>query len=285
MTELDTSSGAAVAAHYGRAGLIEAIDEALRQTGADPDRLAVDDLAPLDQFHTCGKVATLDLARLAQVAEGEHVLDLGGGLGGPARTLASAFRCAVTVLDLTPEYCDAGRVLTRRVGLEDRVDFRVGDALRPPFEPGSFDVVWTQHSTMNIADKPELYRQARRMLRAGGRLAMHEIVAGAGGPVHLPVPWATEPSISFLLPAAELRRVIEAAGFTADTWVDVTESTTAWARERLQGTEPPPVSLNMRQAGRPRESFENLRRNLEEQRIAVIEAVFSASPAADGAPR
>src|SRR5688572_27534524 len=184
-----------VASHYGRPHLTRTIEEALRAAGIDPTRADLSDLAPVDHFHSLGHAATVDLARLAGIAAWQQVLDVGGGIGGPARTLASVYGARVTVLDLTPEFCETGAEMTRWTGLEDRVTFRVGDALRMPFEAGSFDVVWTQHSTMNIPDKPELYRQARRMLRAGGRVALHELTAGsAGDPTHYPLPWASEPS-------------------------------------------------------------------------------------------
>jgi ubiquinone/menaquinone biosynthesis C-methylase UbiE len=179
-----------VADHYGRPRLIDAIDAALRAAGVDPEEPTLDHLAPVDHFHSLGHAATLELARLAGISADDEVLDIGGGLGGPARTLASQFGCRVTVLDLTPDFCRTGEILTRRLALDRLVRFRVGDALQPPFTPASFDVVWTQHSTMNIPDKPALYRHAHGLLRPGGRLAMHEIVAGPAGPPHFPVPWA-----------------------------------------------------------------------------------------------
>jgi ubiquinone/menaquinone biosynthesis C-methylase UbiE len=156
--------------HYGRGDLGAAIVAALGAAGKDPNTLTPDDLAPVDQFHIRGQEATLELVRLAELEPGAHVLDVGGGLGGPARTLAVTVGCRVTVLDLTEEYCRVGADLTQRAGLADRVSFRHGDALALPFEAGSFDAVWTQHSSMNIADKEALYREAHRVLRPGGRI-------------------------------------------------------------------------------------------------------------------
>ncbi len=138
--------------HYGRSDLAAKILEALRAAGKDPDALAIEDLTPVDQLHARGRGATLELARLAGITSGMRVLDVGGGLGGPARTLASEFGCAVEVLDLTEEFCRAGEVLTARTGLDDRVSFRHGNALEMPYPDAGFDAAWLQHSSMNIPD-------------------------------------------------------------------------------------------------------------------------------------
>src|SRR5205823_4563760 len=122
---------------------------ALAASGKDLDQLTADDLAPLDQFHGGGKGATERLARLAALTSDTRVLDVGGGLGGPARTMAAQFGCRVTVIDLTESYVRAAEVLTVRLGLAERVTHRAGNALELPFDDGSFDLVWTQNSGMN----------------------------------------------------------------------------------------------------------------------------------------
>lgn len=267
-----------VTRHYQRPGLLDSIDAGLRSAGRDPERPRLEDLAGVDHFHLRGLEATHELARLAGVAAGMKVLDLGGGIGGPARMLAWAYGADVTVLDLTPEFCRVGEALTARLGLAERVRFRVGDALQQPFEAGVFDLVWTQHSTMNIPDKPRLYREAHRVLRRGGTLALHEITAGPGGPVHFPAPWAPSGEISFLLPAAELRSTIAAAGFRETEWRDVTGVSAEWLHARFGGAPPagpPPVltpDVILGDGFRP--AFENLLRNLDEHRVRVVEAVF-----------
>lgn len=219
--------------HYGRADLAAAILAAVRAAGKDPDALTIDDLAPVDQFHTRGKAATLELARRAGLRAGERVLDVGGGIGGPARTLGSEFGCAVTVLDLTEEYCRTGEILTARTGLSDRVTFRHGSALNMPFADAHFAVVWAQHSSMNIADKERLYAEIFRVLRPGGRLALHEIMAGPAGPIHFPVPWARDPAISFLRPPEAVRALILGIGFKEIAWVDETTAALEWFQQRL----------------------------------------------------
>jgi SAM-dependent methyltransferase len=268
-------------AHYGRQGLDEAILAGLRAAGKDPDRLSPDDLAPADQFHIRGKEATLELARLAGLQAGQRVLDVGGGVGGPARTLAQELGCRVTVLDLTEEFCRVGTMLTERTGLADQVTFRHGTALDMPFEADSFDAAWTQHSTMNIADKERLYAEVRRVLRPGGRLAMHEIMAGPLQPVHFPVPWAPDPSISFLQPPEAIRGLVGRSGLAELSWQDVTGPSLDWFRERIaaldaaQASGPPPLGLHLLLGPLFGPAFRNVLRNLEEQRLAVIQGVFA----------
>lgn len=265
-----------VGEHYGRGGLSGKILAALRAVGKDPKALTTDDLAPIDQFHTRGRAATLELARLAGITAGMRVLDVGGGLGGPARTLASGFGCSVEVLDLTEEYCRAGEMLTAMTTLGDRVSFTHGSALDMPYPDASFDVVWTQHSSMNIADKEKLYREIQRVLRPGGRLALHEIMAGPNVPIHFPVPWARDPSISHLQPPETVRALISATGLTELTWVDETASATQWFRQRLPATPPgdPPLGLHLLLGADFGEMFRNQALNLSENRIVVIQAVF-----------
>src|SRR5262252_6661641 len=184
--------------YWGRDGLGQRILDALAAGGKDLAALTVDDVAPADHFHGGGKPATDRLARLAAPSPGTRVLDVGGGLGGPARTLAVHYGCRVTVLDLTESYVRAGELLTDRLGLVDRVSHQVGNALELPFPAGSFDMVWTQNSGMNIADKGRLYAGFHRVLRPGGVLAFQEPMAGPGGPPIFPMMWARDVSQSFL---------------------------------------------------------------------------------------
>jgi SAM-dependent methyltransferase len=266
---------AAVAGHYGKQGLLESILDALRAAGKNPEGLTVEDLATFDHFHLRGRDATLDLLRLAGLRAGERVIDAGGGIGGPARTLAEA-GCSVTVLDLTEEFCRTGAALTERVGLADRVTFRHASALEMPFTDGAFDAAWTQHSSMNIEDKERLYGEIARVVRRGGKLAMHEIMAGPEGPPHFPVPWASVPMISFLRAPDVVRKLIGASGFRERAWQDVSAPALAWLRERLAATpsSPPPLGLHLLLGPAAGEMLRNVARNLEEHRIAVLEAVF-----------
>lgn len=268
----------ALGSHYTRPGLGAAILAGLRAAGKDPEAPHPDDLAPVDQFHIRGKEATLELARLAGLQAGAEILDVGGGLGGPARTLALRLGCRVTVLDVTEEYCRVGEELTRRTGLSEWVSFHHGDARAMPFADGRFDVVWTQHSSMNVDDKERLYRETRRVLRPGGRLALHEIMAGASGPPRFPVPWAREPSLSFLRPPEAVRGLLRDLGFRELAWLDVTAASLEWFRRRVATADTavglPPLGLHLLLGEDAGAMFRNLVRNLAEARTVVIEAVF-----------
>ena len=208
--------------YWGRQGLERAILDALAATGKDVGKLTIDDLAPADQFHSGGKSSTVRLARLAGLKPGMRVLDVGGGLGGPARTLAAEFGCQVTVVDPTESYVRTGEALTARVRLTDRVSHRVGDALTLDTGGGVFDVVWTQNSGMNIGDKERLYAGFARVLRPGGLLAFQEPMAGPVQPPIFPVMWAPDATTNFLRAPDAMRAMIEAAGFRATAWDDVT---------------------------------------------------------------
>ena len=211
--------------YWGRANLAESILAALDAAGKDVRTLTVEDLAASDHFHGGGKPATTRLARRLGARPGLRVLDVGGGVGGPARTLAVEYGCDVTVIDLTESYVQAARTLTAHLGLGDRVRHDVGDALALPYADGAFDVVWTQNSGMNIPDKRRLYAGFHRVLRPGGLLALQEPMAGPVQPCVFPLMWARDASTSFLLPAAAMRRLLAEAGFAERAWDDVTAET------------------------------------------------------------
>jgi ubiquinone/menaquinone biosynthesis C-methylase UbiE len=267
-----------VSEHYARADLEQEILAALRTAGKDLHRLTSDDLAPATEFHVGGKEATVALAQLAGLCPETRVLDVGGGLGGPARTLASEFGCQVTVLDLTEEYCRVGERLTARTGLSDRVTFRHGNALTTPFGDGAFDAVWTQHSTMNVADKEQLYREIRRVLRPGGTLAFQEVMAGALSPIYFPVPWARTPQLSFLVEPSAARAQLAAMGFEEKAWLDVSAAALEGYRQRLaagSAASLPPLGLHLLLGDDFGEMTRNQIRNLEENRIVLVRGVFA----------
>jgi SAM-dependent methyltransferase len=269
-------------AQYGRSNLIESILEALRGIGRDPGNVTMEDLAPLDHFHGGGYPATLELARRANIQPDQRVLDVGGGLGGPARTLAAECGCAVTVVDLAEEFCRAGEALTEWTNLSHLVTFQQGDALALPFPDHSFDVVWAQNSFMNIADKEGLYTNVSRVLRAGGRLAFQDVMAGSLQPIHFPTHWADSPSISFLQTPAEARELLRRLGFGEVAWADTTAAALEAHRQRLATKSAPGAAAqtlpHLSFILRPREEAEYVAqtsaRNLEEGRVAYIQGVF-----------
>ena len=198
--------------HYNAAGLTERIKSALATIVPDAQLLTIDELASLDQFHIRGMLATAELANAAGVEPSTQVLDIGCGIGGPARSLASIFGCSVTAVDLSPAFIDAAKYLTSRCGLSNRVTFQVGDALYLPFEDASFDVLFLQHVAMNIEDRGALYGEAARVLRPDGRFATYDLILREGNVVY-PVPWARDESTSFLFSEGDTRELLEKAGF------------------------------------------------------------------------
>lgn len=262
--------------HYTRPDLAGLILDALAAAGKDVDHLQPQDLAPVDEFHVGGRAATLALARAAGIAAGQQVLDVGSGLGGPARCLAQAFGCRVTGVDLTAEYCRVATLLTERTGLAAQARFVHGSALDLPFADASFDVVWTAHVAMNVADKPRLYREMRRVLRPGGTLAIYDILAGPAAPPLYPVPWARTPETSFLASPAEMRALLDEAGFTIDDWTDATPAARAWfdaviASVREHG--PPALGIHLLFGPEFKAMGQNQRRNFEEGRLVLAQIV------------
>jgi SAM-dependent methyltransferase len=267
----------AVARHYGRPDLVEAILAALREAGVDMDRLRPDDLAGMDELHMRGRQATVDLAEQLDLGADTRVLDVGSGIGGPSRYLASIHGCHVTGLDLTEEYCRVSTVLAERTGLAGRLRYVAGDALDMPFPDGSFDVVWTQHAAMNIPRKERLYAEIARVVRAGGQLAINDLVAGPAGPPHYPVPWADDPSTSFLIGVEELEETLGRSGFSPPRWRDRTEAGLAWFREMAararEGAGPPALGPQVLFGEGIQPRFANLARSLDEERLRLVEMV------------
>lgn len=266
----------AVEQHYARGNIIDAILAGLRASGKDTARLVPDDLAPVDEFHIRGREATVELASRARLQPGLRVLDVGSGIGGSARYLAAEHRCAVTGLDLTPAYVETARSLAELVGLGDSVRFQQGSALALPFGNAAFDVVWTEHAQMNIADKRAFYTEIARVLGPGGRFVFHDIFQGGAGHPHFPVPWAGNASLSFLVTPDAVRAILEDLGFEILDWEDKTTQSRDWfaaTLERLKEAGLPPLGTHLLMGAAAEVKLENTVRNLREGRIAVIQAV------------
>jgi ubiquinone/menaquinone biosynthesis C-methylase UbiE len=261
--------------HYGVGGILDSILRELTKMGKDLKQLKSEDLAPVDQFHVGGRDATIELANLAALKPGNRVLDVGCGLGGAVRYLAEERHCRATGLDSTREYVETARALTKMVGLSAEVEFIQGSALEIPFPDGSFDVVWTQHAQMNIADKRRFYSEMARVLKPGGRLVFHDILQGEDGEPFYPLPWANDSSISFLAPAESLKLILQEAQFAILSWEDKSQRSLDWFAaifEKLKTSGRPPLGLHLLMEGNAKLKSQNQIRNLREKRIAVIQA-------------
>jgi ubiquinone/menaquinone biosynthesis C-methylase UbiE len=232
--------------YSGPGQLVAAIGAALDAAGVDRAALQPVDLAPVDEFHIRGRAATTEIAEALGLTSGSHVLDLGSGLGGPARTLVELTGCTVTGVDLTPEFCEAATALSEWTGLSGRTRFQVGDATATGLADEAVDAALTVHVAMNIADKAALYAEAFRVLRPGGRFVVYDVLQGEGGDVHYPVPWAADPSTSFLATPEEMRELLPAAGFELLSEVDSSDESLGWFRDvraRIEREGPPPVTF------------------------------------------
>jgi len=270
----------AVARHYASDDIARRILDALRaELGADA-AITPDALAPLDQFHGRGLQATRDLVAMLDPQPDEALLDIGCGIGGPARWIAGKFRCRVTGVDLTPDFVTAAQALTLATGLADRVSVLRGSALDLPFGAARFDRAYSQNVVMNIPDKPRFYAEAFRVLKPGGTLALSNGARGDGDP-YFPVPWAATPDTSFLSTVEQTRRDIEGAGFRIERFHDATEEIRAQAaaqRPAAPGAAKPSLGLHVWLGDRIKLYAANSQRSIAEGRVRMLE-VLARKPA------
>lgn len=265
--------------HYSTNKTLNAIREALEAAGKDIADLRPEDLAGVDEFHIRGREASLDLAAQLAPTRDTHVLDVGSGVGGPSRLLAANYGCRVTGIDLTAGFCEAATAMADWVGLGDLVDYEQGDATAMPFDDAFFDAAWTQHVAMNIAAKDRLYAEVRRVLKPGADFAVYDVMRGDGDEVLYPVPWARTPEISHLVTPDEAQALLETAGFEIVERRETTELGLQWfvaMGERMAKSGPPPLGLHLLLGPEFRDMAGNMRRNLEEGRIATVEIIARA---------
>ena len=274
-----------VSRHYTSGDLLARLEVRLREDGCDPARPTFEALAPYDHFHGRGVEATEDMANRLRVAATDHVLDVGSGLGGPARYFVRRFGCRVSGIDLTAEFCEVARKLTSRLGpgLGERVSFEEGDALAMPFADASFDGAYSMNVSMNIEDKRALYREIRRVLKPGGWLCLSEVVQGPGGEPAYPAPWARTASTSFLATSDETRANLAASGFTVESARDTTKEALAYAaRSRAvveAGGLPPHRATSLIHGPLAEEAVANSGRAVRERRAVPFEFICRKVPA------
>ena len=261
-------------AHYSARDIEARILAAVRAAGLNPEqRVSPEALAPLDHFHTGGLRASRELLELAQISGEDRVLDIGAGLAGPARLLASVLGCRVDCLEMSPDYCVGAALLNRLTGLDDRIEVHQGSALDLPFADDSFEVVWMQNVGMNIADKRKLYDEIYRVLKPGGRYAFQEMAAGKVATSYFPLPWATDPADNFLVSAEEMRSVLGESGFVTELLEDT--SAVHLSRTTANAAAPAPGQLGLAVfVDNLAEKAGNARRSLEEGQVRLVRGVF-----------
>ena len=265
-----------VSTHYATGDLGQAILDALAADGKDIDKLTLKDLAPVDAFHIGGWEATERMGRNLGLAAGMKVVDMGSGLGGTARQLASTHDCHVSGVDLTAEYCRVAGMLAERLGLSGRTAFHHANALETPFADAAFDAGYTQHAAMNIPDKAGLYAEAARLLKPGGAFAVYDIAQGAGGDVFYPTPWARDPAASFLATMEEMLELLPEAGFAVEGARDLTDDARAYFRAKaaeMSGEKPPALGFQVMLGPIFKEMRQNQLRNFTEDRLALVEII------------
>ena len=258
--------------HYDRGDVLARVLGAVREAGLDPVLLDPDALAACDEFHLGGALATREVSRALRTMPEDRVLDLGCGIGGPARTLARQAGCRVTGLDLTPGFVAVATELSRRCGLSARTRFQVGDALQPPFPDEHFDGVTLLHVGMNIAAKDRLFAGATRVLRRGARFVVYDIVRKEDEPLDYPVPWSSGPDSDHLARVEAYREAAEAAGLHQEVEEDLTEL----VQEAIasQGARRPAVHLGHLMGADWPTLFANLRQALDAGTVAPTLMVF-----------
>lgn len=262
--------------HYASEGITARVLTALRNVNGPGVAITPETLAPIDHFHGRGVIATAELAALMQPKAGDHLLDIGCGIAGPARWMAAKYGCRVTGVDLTAEFCAAARELNAATGLADRVSILHGSALALPVPEDSFDHAFSQAALMNISDRLGVFREALRVLRPGGSLALSLVGAGKQGEPHYPLPWATTAAISYLVTPDEISGDLFAAGFEVEFVRDTTAvvaAALAPVLEQLEREGLPPLGEHVVTGENAREWRINVMRSAAEGRVSNIEAL------------
>jgi len=259
-------------AEYATANLGERIVAALKDAGIPPEKWTPEILGPADQIHGGGLQQTQVHAALVSITSDMHLLDIGCGIGGPARYFATEFGCRVTGIDLTDEYIDAASLLTQKIGLSDRVAFDCGDATALPYDDASFDMAWALNVTMNIEDRAGFYAGVHRVLKPGGRFCISEIGQGPGGEPYYPLTWAADPAYSFLLPPEDMRTLLESSEFRVVEWIDETARRKASTDGRPAETAPveTPLTIEITRGADYPDRRKNSGRSAKEGRLTNV---------------
>ncbi len=265
-----------VSQHYTHGGLEAALLEALKRGGKDIDALTYADLALVDEFHIGGRPATRALGEQIDLPAGATVLDVGCGIGGPARFFAAERGWRVEGIDLTAEYVAVAEALSRRVGMADKASFRQASATNLPFPDASFDSAYMLHVGMNIADKKAVFTEVRRVLRPGGIFGIYDAMRQGDGAFAYPVPWSSEPATNHIDTPDAYRSALAAAGFTVIKERDRRDFALQSMQQRVAQAGPP-IGLPVVMGATAAQKLANMRSMIEAGVFAPREIIARAA--------
>ena len=266
-----------ISTHYTHGDLVAAIRDGIEKLGKTIDNVTVDDLAPVDEFHIGGRQASEHFLDQLNLTPEKHVLDVGCGLGGPARFAASRYRCRVDGIDLTPEYVETGQAICKWVGLADRISLHQGSALAMPFADGAFDGAYMLHVGMNIEDKATLCMEVGRVLRPGALFGIYDVMKSGDGEIKFPVPWATTAASSAVASPAQYRDALQAAGFTVIAELNRRDFAATFFEQLRAKTMaaggPPPLGLHVLMGRNAPDKIQNMIQSIANGLIAPVELI------------
>ncbi len=263
---------------YPTSNLFDSITNALIKMNKNLDELTPKDLAPVDFFHIRGHQSTKELAEKCRLSPEIKILDIGCGIGGTARFLASQYGCTVTGIDIIDEYCNTASKLSSLLNLNNKTEFKTFNGSKFPFDDEMFDVVWTEHVQMNIKEKNEFYSEIYRVLKKGGRFVFHDVFKGSIDVAYYPVPWADDYSTSFLMESNEIKKILKSFNYKIYYWEDKTKvSAEAFQKsvEKIHQSGLPPLGLHLLMGENSIEKIENMAINLAEKRLVAIQSICS----------
>jgi len=266
----------AIAAHWARGDVYASIVAGLKKMSKPLTGLTVEDLAPVDHFHARGFPATVELADRLPIKAGQHILDIGCGLGGPARYMAKRFQCTVDGIDITAAFVEAANKLTMLVGMQRQVNIELGDGQRLPYADTSFDGAYTQHVTMNVSDRATFFFEAHRVLKPGAFFALTEHGLGPKGNPYYPLPWSEDGSGAYLVTPSETRALLEKTGFENIIVEDTGPKYLAGYKKAIERAEAgtlPPLGAHLLMGETALQKTRNAARNIEEGRTQPIELI------------
>lgn len=269
----DTQS---VSDHWATEDVFAVILNAMRAAGINPATVSIEQLAPVDHFHARGFPATKELADVLPIKAGQRIVDIGCGIGGPARYLAKRFECHIDGVDITDPFVKAANQLTKLVGMESPVNCVHGDGQRLPYDPKSFDGGISQHVTMNVPDRGAFFGEAFRVLKPGAFFALTEHGLGDGGEPYHPLPWSKDGSGAYLKRPTETVQILKREGFTE---IEVTDTGQKYlegynkAIELAEKGETPTFAVHILLGKLAPQIVRNAARNIEEGRTHPVQII------------